>query len=71
VRSGLGVAIVPRWSASRELAAGALIAVSVASPRMSRSWGICHFDGQNQLSTVRTFLEVCRETLGQRLARGS
>src|SRR5262249_54724449 len=56
VRSGVGVAVVPRWSALRELAVGALSAVSVASPRMTRAWGLCHLDGQQQSGIVRTLL---------------
>jgi DNA-binding transcriptional LysR family regulator len=69
VRAGVGVGIVPRWSALRELAAGALCAVRVASTRMTRSWGLCYLDGQPQSGTVRALLEVAAETLPARLAR--
>jgi DNA-binding transcriptional LysR family regulator len=69
VRMGVGVSVVPRWSALRELAAGALSAVSVASPRMMRLWGLCYLDGQQQSGTLRALLEVCAETLPRRLAR--
>jgi DNA-binding transcriptional LysR family regulator len=71
VRLGVGVSVVPRWSALRELAAGALSAVSVASPRMLRLWGLCYVDGQQQSGAVRTLLTVCAETLPVRLAQGA
>jgi DNA-binding transcriptional LysR family regulator len=71
VRAGVGVGIVPRWSALRELGAGALSAVTVASPRMSRVWGLCYLDGQPQSGIVRALLDVAAETLVGRLAAGT
>ena len=71
VRMGVGVSVVPRWSALRELAAGALSAVSVASPRMPRLWGVCYLDGQQQSAPIRALLEVCAESLPRRLAQGA
>src|SRR5262249_10326631 len=71
VRMGVGVSVVPRWSALRELAAGALSAVSVASPRMPRLWGLCYLDGQQQSAPIRALLEVCAESLPRRLAQGA
>ena len=71
VRMGVGVSVVPRWSVVRELAAGALSALSVESPRMIRRWGLCYLDGQQQSGTVRGLLEVCVETLPARLAQGT
>lgn len=71
VRMGVGVAVVPRWAAVRELAAGALSALRVESPRMIRRWGLCYLDGQQQSGTVRGLLEVCAETLPVRLAQGT
>jgi DNA-binding transcriptional LysR family regulator len=70
VRMGVGVSVVPRWSALRELAAGALSAVSVASPRMPRLWGLCYLDGQHS-APIRALLEVCAESLPRRLAQGA
>jgi LysR family transcriptional regulator, low CO2-responsive transcriptional regulator len=71
VRMGVGVGVVPRWSALRELAAGALSAVRVASPRMMRLWGLCHLDGSQQSGAMRALLEVCAATLPVRLAQGT
>lgn len=71
VRMGVGVAVVPRWSAVRELAAGALSALSVESPRMSRRWGLCYLEGQQQSGTVRALLDVCAEMLPARLGQGT
>jgi len=70
VRMGVGVAVVPRWSALRELAAGALSAVSVSSPRMMRVWGLCYLDGQQQSGSVQALLEISTEMLPARLAQG-
>lgn len=70
VRMGVGVGVVPRWSAVRELAAGALTAVRVASPRMIRQWGLCYLDGQRQSGTVQALLDLCVTTLPARLAQG-
>src|SRR5262249_58782077 len=44
VRAGVGVGVVPRWSALRELAAGALFAVGVAGGRVGRAGGPFHVD---------------------------
>jgi DNA-binding transcriptional LysR family regulator len=71
VRMGVGVAVVPRWSALRELAAGALSAVSVASPRMTRRWGLCYLDGQHRSGIMLALTDVCVETLPARLAQGT
>ena len=71
VRMGVGVGVVPRWSALRELAAGALSAVRVASPRMIRLWGLCYLDGPQQSGAMRALFEVCAATLPARLAQGT
>ncbi len=71
VRMGVGVSVVPRWSALRELAAGALSAVTVASPRMMRRWGLCYLDGQHQSGVARTLLDVCVQTLPVRMGQGA
>ncbi len=71
VRMGVGVGVVPRWSALRELAAGALSAVRVASPRMLRVWGLCNPDGPQQSGALRALFQVCAATLPARLALGT
>ena len=70
VRRGVGVGIVPRWSVLRELAAGALSAVTVASQRMVRTWGLCYLDRPQPSESVRALLQVCAETMPARLAQG-
>ena len=71
VRAGVGVGVVPRWSALRELAAGALVAIGFASGRMARTWGLVHIDGHQRSRTTRTFMQLCREVLPARLAFGT
>src|SRR5262249_18942545 len=61
VRAGVGVGVVPRWSALRELAAGALFAVGFAGGRMARTWSLVHVDGHGQARTTRTFMQLCSE----------
>ena len=70
VRAGVGVAVVPRWSALRELAAGALGAVGLAGGRMTRAWGLLYVDGAQQSGAVRALLQLCGEALPTRLAVG-
>src|SRR5262249_59333894 len=70
VRAGVGVGVVPRWSALRELAAGALFAVGFAGGRMERTWGLVHVDGHQQSRTTRAFMQLCRDLLPARLVPG-
>jgi len=71
VRAGVGVGVVPRWSALRELAAGALVAIGFANGRMARTWGLVHVDGHQQSRTTCTFMHLCRDVLPARLASGT
>jgi DNA-binding transcriptional LysR family regulator len=63
VRSGVGVAVVPAWSARRELAEGTLAAVRLGPSGLGRSWGIVHPDLRPQPATMRALLQLFVEAL--------
>lgn len=63
VRSGLGVAVVPAWSARREVAAGTLALVRLGPTGLTRAWGIVYPDPQPQPATVRALVRLLAEAL--------
>jgi DNA-binding transcriptional LysR family regulator len=63
VRSGVGVAVVPAWSARRELDEGTLAAVRLGPAGLARSWGIVHPDLRPQPATMRALLQLFAEAL--------
>ena len=68
VRDGMGVAVIPRWAARRELAAGALAAVQIGDRGLLRTWGIVYADERPQPGSLRSVIAVLREALSARLA---
>lgn len=63
VRQGLGVAVVPAWSATREIAAGELVAVRLGPTGLARTWGLLHADLQPPSATVRALVQLFAEWL--------
>lgn len=63
VREGIGVAVVPAWSARRELAAGSLAMVRLGPTGLGRSWGIVYPDLRPQAATVRALVQLFAEAL--------
>jgi DNA-binding transcriptional LysR family regulator len=63
VRAGLGAAVVPAWSARRELAAGSLAMARLGPTGLVRSWGAVHPDLQPQPTTVRALVRLFAEVL--------
>lgn len=68
VRGGLGVAVVPWWSARRELEAGTLVAVRLGSTGLGRSWGLIYPESHQLPAAVRALLMRFAETLPPLLA---
>jgi DNA-binding transcriptional LysR family regulator len=64
----LGVAVVPTWSARRELANGALVAVRLGASGLTRSWGVVHADLQPYPATLRAFVRLLADCLPPLLA---
>ena len=63
VRAGVGVSVVPRWAARREIAAGALGAVSIGEAGLRRTWGLVYPDVQPRPATVTAVVRVLAEEL--------
>jgi DNA-binding transcriptional LysR family regulator len=68
VRAGLGAAVVPAWSARRELAEASLAMVRLGPTGLVRSWGVVHPDLQPQPTTVRVLVRLFAEVLPPLLA---
>ena len=67
VRAGIGVAVVPRWAARRELAAGSLAAVSLGDTGLRRTWALAYPDCQPRSATTATVVQLLRDALPARL----
>jgi DNA-binding transcriptional LysR family regulator len=67
VRSGVGVSIVPRWAARREIAAGALGAVSVGERGIRRTWVLVSAAAQPQAATIASVIRLLADDLPGRL----
>ena len=68
VRVGLGVAIVPRWAASAEVAGGHLIALPIGKNGLSRAWGLALVDESHPPQPFKSFVRLCAERLPPRLS---
>lgn len=68
VRAGVGVAVVPRWAARRELAAGALVAASVGDAGLRRTWALVFHDAQPRPATIASVVRLLAEELPGRFA---
>ncbi len=69
VRGGLGVAVVPWWSARRELEAETLAAVRLGPVGLTRTWGLVYPDAQPLPAAVRALVTLFAEALPPLLAR--
>jgi DNA-binding transcriptional LysR family regulator len=63
VRQGVGAAVVPAWSARRELGAGTLALTRLGPTGLTRSWGIVHPDLRPQTATLRALVQLFAEAL--------
>jgi LysR family transcriptional regulator for metE and metH len=67
VRAGVGVAVVPRWAARRELAAGSLVAVPLGDAGLRRTWNLVFADSQPRSATTAAVVAFLREALPARM----
>jgi DNA-binding transcriptional LysR family regulator len=67
VRSGVGVAVVPRWAARRELAAGSLVAAPLGDAGVRRTWVLVFADRQPRSATTSAVVRLLQEALPARL----
>lgn len=67
----LGVAVVPSWSARRELASGALVAVRLGATGVGRAWGVIHADLQPYPATLRALVALLADSLPSLLRRAA
>ena len=62
VKVGLGIAILPRWVARRELAERSLLALPLGKRKLRRHWGILR-RAQCDSFAVQKFIALCREAV--------
>jgi len=67
----LGVAVVPTWSARRELTSGTLVAVRLGPTGLTRGWGVVHADLQPYPATLRAFVRLLADCLPPLLAHAA
>lgn len=67
----LGIAVVPTWSAKREIAAGLLVPVQLGPRGLGRTWGVLHPDLQPFPATLRALVQLFAEMLPPRFARAA
>jgi DNA-binding transcriptional LysR family regulator len=67
VRAGVGVAVVPRWAARRELAAGSLVAATLGDAGVRRTWMLVFPDVPVRSATTAAVVRLLRESLPARL----
>lgn len=60
VRKGLGIAIMARWSAQRELAEGSLVALPMGRKKLKRKWGILNWRGRRLSIAEEKFVGLCK-----------
>lgn len=67
----LGIAVVPAWSARRELEAGLLAPVRLGPTGLTRAWGVLHADLQPTSATLRALVQLFAEALPPLFARAA
>lgn len=67
----LGIAVVPAWSARRELEAGLLAPVRLGPTGLTRAWGVLHADLQPYSATLRALVQLLAEALPPLFARAA
>ncbi len=60
VKLGLGISILAPWTASKELKAGALVALPLGKRKLKRRWGILHWQGRRMSMVEETFIGLCK-----------
>jgi DNA-binding transcriptional LysR family regulator len=71
VHGGLGVAVVPSWSARRELEAGTLASVRLGPTGVTRTWGVIYREHHQVAASVRALVSLLAEALPPLFARAA
>jgi DNA-binding transcriptional LysR family regulator len=71
VRGGLGVAVVPWWSARREVDAGTLVSVRLGPAGLPRTRGLVYSEQQQLPASVRALIALFAEALPPLFARAA
>ena len=64
VKLGLGVCILARWIAKREIEEGSLVALPLGRKKLSRRWGILRWQGKRLNLAEETFIGLCESATG-------
>jgi DNA-binding transcriptional LysR family regulator len=59
----LGVAVLPAWSARREIAGGTLVPIRLGPSGLTRAWGVVHPDLKPYPATLRALVRLFADTL--------
>ncbi len=65
LKVGLGVSILARWIARKELAECSLVALPLGRRRLRRQWGILYWQDRQLTSAEETFAGLCRSVTEQ------
>lgn len=65
VKLGMGVALMPAWVASTEIADGSLLMLPLSGRKLTRRWGIAHRKGRRLSHGEEIFLKLCLATGGE------
>lgn len=60
VKLGLGISIISPWVAQKELGGGQLVAFPLGRRKLTRTWGVLHWQGKRLNLAEETFLSLCR-----------
>jgi len=60
VKLGLGVCIMAKWAARKELRENSLLAVPLGRRKLVRSWGILHLQAKRLSLAEATFIKICK-----------
>jgi LysR family transcriptional regulator, low CO2-responsive transcriptional regulator len=59
VKLGLGVSILAKWVARKEIDEGSLVALPLGRKKLQRRWGILHWRGRRLSLAEETFVGLC------------
>lgn len=70
VLAGLGVAVLARWSAARELESGLLHAIRITPSGIQRQWGAARLRHKSEAPHIKAFVEMLGRLLYPQPAKG-
>lgn len=65
VKLNLGISILAPWTATAELASGALVAMPLGKRKLRRRWGILSWKGRRMSLVEETFTGLCASVAGR------